>query len=230
MGELASGLAHELNQPLCAITNYVAACSAMIQKGQLDSAPLRTAMEEVGHQAARAGAVIRRMRDFVRWREPRRGSVGIAEIVREALQYVHTEANRCGILISVEISDNLPPVFADTIQIIQVILNLLRNGIEAMSDTAPDRRRLVLCAQPCDASNVQVLITDQGRGLSSEELDHVFEPVFTKGAGHIGLGLAISRAIVEAHEGRLWVSGCAGLGSTFGFTLPIYEGADDGPR
>lgn len=216
MGEMASSIAHELNQPLAAIANYAAGCVRRLERGVGAPEDLLPAMQQVAVQANRAGAIIRRVRDFVRKEEPRRAWVDVNQVIREVVQMVSTEAHQRGATIRIELADALPPVLADAIQLEQVVLNLLRNGLEAMHGTT----RAITVRTMQTEGRVQVDVQDTGPGLNSEAIERLFEPFFTTKPGGMGMGLSISRSIVEAYEGRLWSEPLAGGGALFRFYLP----------
>jgi PAS domain S-box-containing protein len=220
MGEMASSLAHELNQPLSAIANYCMGSVHRLKSGGYRREDLLAAMEKASEQAERAGKIIRRTREFVRKRAPARAPVALAEIVEEAIGFADIEARKAAVAIRVEIPPDLPPVFADRIMIEQVVLNLVKNGIEAMQQTSADERVLTLTAR-LDGSVVEVAVADRGCGIADEQVERLFTPFFTTKAEGMGMGLNICRSIVEYHDGRLWVQPNPGGGSVFRFTLPI---------
>ncbi|MBN2563756.1 MAG: PAS domain S-box protein [Phycisphaerae bacterium] len=231
MGELASGLAHELNQPLCAISSCVQACLRMLKSGAGNSEEVTDAMEDVVEQAERAGEIIRRLRNFVRKQEPKRAQLNINEVVEETVAFVEGEARRHDTAIRLELAERMPSVLADSIQIQQVVVNLARNGIEAISETEAGQGEIVISTSSTDGEMVTVAVRDTGRGLPPEELEQVFESFYTTKPQGLGLGLPLSRSIIEAHGGRLWVAPNPDQGVTFQFTLPVSTGVgDDGSR
>ncbi|MBL8471915.1 MAG: PAS domain S-box protein [Rhodocyclaceae bacterium] len=219
MGEMASSLAHELNQPLAAITNYAMGCVARLESGNWRQDELLGAMRKAGFQAERAGKIVRRMRDFVRWREPCRANASLPRIIEEAVGFAEIEARKTGARIHVDLPEGLPEVYADPIMIEQVVLNLVKNGVEAMHDTPAPRRDLHVGARVADGM-VAVHVADQGHGIDKQELERLFAPFFTTKPEGMGMGLNICRSIIEFHEGRLWAEPNAGGGSVFRFTLP----------
>jgi PAS domain S-box-containing protein len=223
MGEMASSLAHELNQPLAAISNYAAGCVSRLEGGNYKNEELLTAMQKAGFQAERAGKIVRRMRDFVRKSEPNRAMVPLADIVDEAIGFAEIEARKAGIDIRVEIPPVLPPVYADRIMIEQVLLNLVKNGIEAMAQTPRNRRQLAVTASAGDEGQVLIEVRDNGHGIDASETEKLFEPFFTTKEQGMGMGLNICRTIVEFHNGRLWVDPNPEGGTIFRFTLPLEE-------
>lgn len=221
LGEMASSLAHELNQPLAAIANYCSGCVTRLGSGAYESEDLLGAMQKASSQAERAGKIIRRMRDFVRKREPNRGSVPVEEIVDEALGIAEIEARKAGVQIRLEIPSDLPPVHADKIMIEQVLLNLVKNGIESMGGTRPEQRQLTVSARAVDARSVELSVADRGHGIAAEQAEKLFTPFYTTKPQGMGMGLRICRSIVEFHDGRLWARPHDGGGSVFAFTLPL---------
>ncbi|MBI3463968.1 MAG: PAS domain S-box protein [Planctomycetes bacterium] len=219
VGEMASGLAHELNQPLSAVSNHAEAWMRRLRSGAGTSEELLAALEQISQQAVRAGEIIRHLRDFVRKGEPRRSTVGVDEIVHEVVALVSSEAQQKQITLRLELAPGMPAVAADRIQIEQVLLNLVRNAFEAMTELEAGTRALTIRTSTAAEELVEVAVADTGRGLNPETIDHVFEPYFTTKAGGLGMGLSISRAIVEAHGGRLWATPNPDRGVTFRFTL-----------
>jgi len=227
VGELASGLAHELNQPLCAILSSTQACRRLVRSGRVDSEELGDAMDEVSAQAERAGEIIRRLRNFVRKQQPRQVPVDINDIVREAAAFIEADARDSAVMMQFELADQAPPVLADGIQIQQVVLNLLRNAVEAMKNIESAKRVITLRSSLFGADAVEVAIRDTGAGLSADAFERMFEPFYTTKSSGIGVGLSISRSIIEAHGGRLWATRNPDQGVTFRFTLPTTSGASD---
>ena len=223
MGEMASTLAHELNQPLAAIANYCRGGMSRLEQGRLDEAAVRAVLEKAATQAERAGSILNRIRDFVRKSEPRREAVPLADIVAGAVEIMTPEVKRNNVRLLVDLPADLPRVRADPILIEQVLVNLIRNGIEAMSRTKPAARQIRLQASRQDERHVAVSVIDRGRGLSPEEREQIFTSFFTTKPDGLGMGLKICRSIVEFHEGRLTVDDNPQSGTEFRFTLPVQE-------
>jgi len=221
MGEMASALSHELSQPLEAIAAYTQGCVRRLRSAQCDPHETVDAMEQVNKQAQRAGQIIRRLRSFVRRSEPHRSTVDINELVREAVALDETDFRQADTFLRFELTQDLPLLQADPIEIEQVVLNLLRNGIEAMSTIEPSRRRLTLRTSWLGDEQIEVAVADTGDGLPPTLQDRVFEPFVTTKPGGMGMGLSISRSIVELHGGRLWATPNPEGGTTFHFWLPI---------
>ena len=227
MGEMASSLAHELNQPLSAIANYCAGCVKRMQAGNYKLDDLLAAMQKASDQAERAGKIIRRMRDMVKKSDPKREPIALAELIEETRAFADIEAQRNGTQIVVDLPENLPKIVVDRIMIEQVLLNLIRNGIEAMNDVPFERRLLSLQARPAAERLLEVTVTDQGHGLAEENIEKIFAPFYTTKPEGMGIGLAICRSIIEFHQGRLWVEPRREGGSAFHFTVPIDENHGD---
>jgi two-component system sensor histidine kinase DctS len=223
MGEMASTLAHELNQPLAAIASYNTGCLNVLAAGAFDPQEIREALEKLGVQAQRAGRIIRRVHDFVRKSEPKRAPCSLAEIVDDCLGFVEAEARKRRVQLATELPP-LPPVLADRLMLEQVLLNLIRNGMDAMSATLAARRVLRISARR-SAEEVVVSIADNGCGIAPEVRDKLFTAFFSTKPEGMGIGLSICRSIIEFHRGRLWVEDNAlapdESGTIFSFTLPL---------
>ena len=221
IGEMSSALAHELNQPLCAIASSAKAALRMMKSGDWDSNELLEAMDEAGAQAEQAGEIIRRTTKLVRKKEPHRSRVNIENIIDEAITLIEHEAQLKGITIQqVEPSEKLPMLEADAIQIEQVLLNLIHNSFDAMENVNKSKKQVTIEVLVDKDDTVQVAISDTGEGLPAENIDMVFEHFFTTKSEGLGMGLSISRSIIEAHGGRIWAEHNPAGGATFRFTLP----------
>jgi two-component system, LuxR family, sensor kinase FixL len=221
MGQMASALAHELNQPLTAVISYVQACRRMLARP--DAPPperLHEIMDKAVGQAIRAGEIIHRMRQFIQKGETERQLESINKVVEEASALALVGAREIGILVRMELSPDLPQVLVDRIQIQQVVLNLVRNSIEALG--AVERRVLIIRTARTDG-HVEVAIADTGPGLSEEVTRQLFQPFVTTKAKGMGLGLSISRSIIDAHGGKMTASPNAHGGVIFRFALPEAE-------
>lgn len=219
MGEMAVGIAHELNQPLAAIMNFTDACRRRLQAGHGSDEDLAHRLERISSMAERAGHIIRRVKGLFRKREPHRSIADMNELVRDVLGLVASEARSGGVEIKLELEDHLPPVKVDAIQIQQVLLNLVRNGIDAMRNAGNERRVIVIETTAPDAEKVEVAVADTGEGINPTVQNRLFEPFVTSKPEGLGMGLSISRSIIEAHGGRLWVDKNGGPGVTFRFAL-----------
>lgn len=227
MCEMASTLAHELNQPLSAISNYTRGCMRRIRSSSSTREEILAAMELVCVQAERAGAIIRSIRAFVKKGESTRIPSQINAIVRDAVRFADPEARQHVVGIRLRLAEQLPPVLADAIQIEQVILNIVRNAIEAMDSMKFGKREIVIetALGECDA--LEVRVTDTGPGMSSVQFEEVFDPFYSTKPTGMGMGLTISRSIIEAHGGRLWATPNSGGGLTFQFKLPMMSEVHD---
>ncbi|HRP97119.1 MAG TPA: PAS domain S-box protein [Rhodocyclaceae bacterium] len=220
MGEMASTLAHELNQPLSAIANYCMGCVTRIQAKKYREEDLLAAMQKASFQAERAGKIIRRVREFVKKSEPRRSAVRLADVLDDAIGFADIDARRVSGRIVLEVPPDLPPVHADRIMIEQVIINLVKNGLDAMAELPRSDRVLVVRARALGERVVEVAVIDRGHGIGEEERQLLFSPFYTTKAEGMGMGLNICRSIIEFHDGRLTVEANPEGGTIFTFTLP----------
>ena len=223
MGEFASGLAHELNQPLCAISACVETCLRLLRTNRHVPREVATALRHAAAQSTRAAEIIRRMRAFVCKHETSRNPVDVNDVIKEAASLAQAEAKRHGVSIRLDLAERLPVVWLDDIQIQQVLLNLVRNGIDAIDNTVERRGEITISSASKDGE-VRVAVRDSGCGLPTEDVDRVFESFYTTKAYGLGLGLPLSRSLVEAHSGRLWATRNGDRGATFHFTLPAKAG------
>ena len=227
LGEMASTLAHELNQPLSAIANYVQGCRRMLEK--LDDEPanrMRGALEEAGRQALRAGDIIRHLREFVTRGDTEKHPEDIKTLVEEAAALALVGSRELGIRSVFDFADADCDVLADRVQIQQVLINLMRNAQEAMRDSPT--RILTVSTRPLAGDRMSVEVSDTGPGLSEEVAPRLFQPFNTSKPGGMGVGLSISRRIIEAHGGELNLTRNDAGGVTFTFTLPILTEAPIG--
>ena len=224
MGELAASIAHEVNQPLTAITNNASACLRLLADRNLDPEVQRRALGEIVADATRASAVIARIRGFIKHAPAEKKELDVNEVIEEALALAGHELQKKQILVECRLTKTLPPILADRVQLQQVLLNLIMNGIEAMT-AVTDRAYVLLVQSQCDESgDVRVTVRDTGIGLGSEAA-RLFTPFFTTKASGMGMGLTISRSLVENHGGRLWATPNSPHGAAFSFTLPIASGS-----
>jgi PAS domain S-box-containing protein len=221
MGEMASSLAHELNQPLAAIANYNMGCVNRLQANDYRREELLAAMQKASVQAERAGKIVRRVRDFVKKNEPKRGPVDIAEIIEEVIGFAETDVRKAGVRVAISVPADLPAAYADKIMIEQVILNLVKNGVEAMHDTPRGERELAISARANGKDFIEVNVADRGPGVPAGQSEWLFAPFYTTKPEGMGMGLNICRSIIEFHHGRLWTVANPGGGSVFSFTLPL---------
>lgn len=218
VGEMASGIAHELNQPLAAIVNYTSGCIRHLE-GSEDSV-VRDALVSTRGQAERAGEIIRRLRRFVRRGEHRRAPCSLHEIVRETVGLLTPRIRQLRVRVALELFEGPDLVLADPIQIEQVLVNLVRNGYEAMEAAGVPEPRIVVATRPAEKGRLLAEVRDFGPGLSPAARHDAFQPFFSTRRDGVGLGLPISRSIVEAHGGHLWWVAPQGPGAAFRFTLP----------
>jgi len=222
MGEMAAGLAHEINQPLAAITTYAQACQHLLAKGEPpDSEDIRESLAQISRQALRAGEVIRRLRSFVANREVRHEPIGCNRLIDDLVSLARPDARAQDFRLLLDVEPNLPDVMADAIQLQQVLINLFRNAIDATLQSGG--RRDVTLRAVAVPEGVEISMHDHGPGVEPGALDSLFHPFFTTKAHGTGLGLAISRTIVHAHGGKLAYRPETGGGACFFFTLPVLQ-------
>jgi len=222
MGEMASTLAHELNQPLAAITSYNTGCLNKLESGAFTRDELSGALTKLGVQAQRAGRIIRRVHDFVRKSEPKLAPCDLAEIIDDSIGFIEAAARKRHIRIVREIQGMRPELMADQVMLEQVLLNLMRNAIEAMQDEPPERRLLTIKLCQVDRQ-MEIRVLDLGPGISTEVQEKLFTPFFSTKPEGMGMGLNICRSIIEFHQGRLWLEANPQGGSIFVITLPIRQ-------
>ncbi|HEX6736514.1 MAG TPA: PAS domain S-box protein [Azonexus sp.] len=223
MGEMASTLAHELNQPLAAIASYNTGCLNLLERPGCQPGEIQPALQKIAVQAQRAGRIIRRVHDFVRKSEPKRAPCALREVIEDCLGFIEADARKNHVRVECAIPD-LPPVPADRLMLEQVLLNLMRNGMEAMSET-PAKARLLRLEIELGASELRISVADHGCGISTDIRDKLFSAFFTTKPEGMGIGLSICRSIIEFHRGRLWAEdnprSSTGSGTIFIFTLPL---------
>jgi len=218
MGEMASTLAHELNQPLAAIANYLKGARRILDKPQSDMKPLvREALDKATEQSLRAGQIIHRLRNFVARGESERKSESLSKLLEEASALALVGAKDQGVRVRFELDAVRDLVFVDKVQVQQVILNLIRNAIEAMAESP--KRQLVIASGEAAERMVEIRVADTGSGLAPEVAQRLFQPFFTTKQHGMGVGLSISKTIVEAHGGRMWADANPGGGTVFHLTL-----------
>jgi len=228
MGEMASGLAHELNQPLAAIANYGQGALRRIETGNAKAQAIEPAIRHIVTQANRAGEIIRRLRDFVTKRETHRSTASINQLVAGVINLAARDITEQGAAVETDYATDLPELLVDTIQIEQVVLNLIRNAAEAMSTTPIGQPRPIQINTRLQHPYVVVEVTDRGHGLTAKQLDHLFDPFFTTKDEGMGMGLTISQSIIESHGGRLRArNNPDGDGATLWITLPIHPSGTD---
>jgi C4-dicarboxylate-specific signal transduction histidine kinase len=223
MGEMAASLAHELNQPLHAAKNYACGSVRRLLKDPEHDAELMAVLQRIGEEADRAAQILRRVRDFIQKTAPHAALISVNDTVQDAISIINLELKRTRARIVSELASGIAPVKADAIQIEQVVVNLARNGLDAMCEIPEEQRVLRIGTRQRDAQTVEVFVRDRGKGIDEQEMKRIFEPFFTTKPEGMGMGLAISRSIIQSHEGRLWVCPNEDRGCTFQFTLPVCQ-------
>jgi C4-dicarboxylate-specific signal transduction histidine kinase len=222
LGELAASIAHEVNQPLAAVVTNAAACLRWLDRDPANLNEARATLRSIINDGNRAGEVIQRVRALVNKTTDRK-ALHINEVVNEVMSLVQHELFSHQVALRLELAPALPPVLADRIQLQQVILNLVINGIEAMQPVTDRPRELVIRTRQNETDQVLVTVSDCGVGVAAEDVDRLFDAFFTTKSDGMGMGLSICRSIVDAHGGRLSASGNTGPGATFQFTLPLHQ-------
>jgi C4-dicarboxylate-specific signal transduction histidine kinase len=221
MGELTASLAHEINQPLSVIVNNANACRRLLGAPSPDLDEVREGIADIAEAGTRAGNVIARVRALVKKAVPGKAQMDINEVIREVLSLAAGELEKHQVSTRVELHSGLPPVLGDRVQLQQVILNLIMNGMEAMNSITDRMRVLIIRSQIQESGEVEVAVQDCGEGLDPGHLAHIFDTFFTTKPTGMGMGLPISRSIVEAHGGRLWLTPNENRGATSQFVLPV---------
>jgi len=219
LGEMTASIAHEINQPLAAVVNNASACLRWLAAPNLEEA--RQSAELIIGDAHRAGEIIRRIRALAKKSPPRNDCLNINETILEVIALARSEIERNRVSLQTQLSSDVPLILGDRIQLQQVMLNLIINAVEAMGGTSDGPRELVVSSKKNDLQDLVVAVRDSGPGLDPNSLDHLFTAFFTTKPKGMGMGLAISRSIIESHGGRLWATPNNGQGATFQFTLPI---------
>ena len=227
MGELTASIAHEINQPLTAVVTHGHACIEWLSATPPNLEKTRQTVERIIQDGTRAGAVIKRVRALFKKEAPTKNWIDVNEVVHELTTFLHDEATRRHVAIQTELVPGLPKVKADRVQLQQVVLNLIVNGMDAVADIADDRKEIRISTR-AEGAEVAVQVEDFGTGLDAETAERIFSPFYTTKAHGTGLGLSLSRSIIEAHDGRLWASPRSSGGAVFQFTLPIRPRDTDG--
>lgn len=221
LGEMAAGIAHEINQPLAAISSYADAGVRLLSGEPVKTHRLSYALEQIGNQARRAGKVVQRMREMAGQDAAVLETVAINDLIGDLLELARLEARELDAPITLDLADNLPPVRVDPVQIQQVLLNLIRNGLEAMVKRSQARLGLKISSELVDPQTLRVCVTDHGVGVDPDQVESIFNAFHTSKPTGMGMGLSICRTIVRRHNGRLWYEPVPTGGSRFLFTLPV---------
>ena len=224
MGQLTASIAHEINQPLAGIASNGAAGLNWLNREKPDLDHARDALSRIVKDSARASGVIRGLRALAKKSDPQLARLDIDDVIREVLALTTSELRRLGVALQTDLVAGDRPVLGDRVQLQQVLLNLIMNGVEAMSGVTERARELMVYSSLADPGSVLVSVEDTGTGLDPAVAERLFEPFFTTKSEGLGMGLSICRSIVEAHSGRLWASPRAPHGAAIRFTVPI-EGA-----
>jgi PAS domain S-box-containing protein len=219
MGEMATGLAHELNQPLSAIANFARGSLRRLKSGDALPAELVVPLQEICEQAERAGEVMRHVREFVRKSDPRLTAIDINLVVRSVVKFTEVETRQQHAFVTLDLAPEQPRVWADSIMIEQVIVNLVRNAVEAMAEARTPRREIMIRTGLFGDDMIEVEVSDAGPGIDGAVIDQIFDQFYTTKPDGVGMGLSISRSIVESHGGVLRAESRSGGGATFRFTL-----------
>lgn len=221
MGQLASSLAHEINQPLGAILRNAEAAELFLESKDPDLEEIRSILADIRSDDQRAGSVIERMRSLLKRHVLNTQVLDLNEVVGDVAQLARPDAATRRVKLSVKVPEHLPPVLGDRVHLQQVLLNLIVNGMDALNGSSPENRRVTVTARVDAPRAVEVSVSDTGHGIATEKLTHVFDAFYTTKQDGMGMGLPISRTIVESHGGRLWVENNNSRGATFRFTLPL---------
>ncbi len=222
LGEMSAGIAHEINQPLAAMSTFADAGRRLLAKDPPDAERLNYALQQIGEQARRAGKVVERIRALSRREETPRSPRQINEVIRELMELAELEARDSGTPIVLELADNLPLVDIDPVQIQQVLLNLVRNGLESMVRPSQISQGLQVISEQVE-DEVRVAVVDHGTGVSEDQRERIFEPFHTSKPSGMGVGLSICRTIMRGHGGRLWCEENPAGGSRFVLALPLTQ-------
>ena len=220
MGEMTASIAHEINQPLSGIVSNGSACLRWLAGDSPNLEEARESARRIVRDGKRAGQVIARVRALARRADTPTGKLDINQTIGEILALVGDEVKGKGVIVRTQFADDLAPVLGDRVQLQQVVLNLIMNGIEAMSSVEGRPRELVITTRNVEDGQVRVAIQDSGTGLEPQNLEKIFDAFYTTKPAGLGLGLSVSRSIVQKHGGRLWATANDGPGTTFQFTVP----------
>jgi PAS domain S-box-containing protein len=227
MGEMASSIAHEINQPLTAISTYAQACRRFIDSGGASDDSLQDALHRISDEAHRAGDIIHGLKRLIGRSDSRRTESDVNELIYAVRKLSDVDARQRDVRLRLVLSESLPTVVVDGVQIQQVILNLIRNAVDAMEHTEPEYREVVVRTVPRNEQEIEVSVCDSGSGLPEDVGEDLFEPFYTTKQDGLGMGLSISRSIVNTHGGRMWFKPNVDRGTTFFFTIPTTAARND---
>jgi signal transduction histidine kinase len=220
LGQLASALAHELSQPVAATLMNAEAARQQLRSANPDLAEVRAMLDDIHTDNARAAAIIDRMRAFIKNRSTAAQAFGLDAVAHDVLALLQHEAAIRRVDLKCSVPPGLPPAFGDRVSVAQVLLNLLINGMDAVQDRPATDRQVTLEVGAASPDNLEITVRDSGPGIPDGRFEEIFDPLFTTKASGLGVGLALSRMIIDAHGGRLWAENCAAGGAIFRFTLP----------
>jgi signal transduction histidine kinase len=223
LGELTASIAHEVSQPLGAVVTNAEACLCWLDRENPNLNAAHSSVEMILRDGNRAGEIIRRVRALAMKTDTQMVPLNLNEVVSEAVAFVQHELLSAGVSLRTELATALPLILADKVQLQQVIVNLVINGIEAMHAITDRARELVIRSEQNDAQQVQVTVTDCGVGFSEENAQRLFDAFFTTKSSGMGMGLSICRSIIEAHRGRVWAASNGAQGAVIRFTLPVHQ-------
>jgi PAS domain S-box-containing protein len=230
LGEMAAGLAHELNQPLTAMSAFAEGALERIDRGTLLNTDVKTIFSRIAEDAQRAGEIIRRLRNFVQKRQAQREELDVNHMIRDVFKFIETDAKEQNIIVQFELSYGLPKVEADSIEFQQVLLNLIRNASDALQRTEINERKIIITSYLKNPEYVEIAVKDSGPGISDSEAKQLFEPFYTSKADGLGIGLGICKNIIESHGGKIWLEQSQPAGLSVHFQLPAahqYGGKTD---
>jgi C4-dicarboxylate-specific signal transduction histidine kinase len=228
MGELTASIAHEIKQPLTALVMNGHACIEWLSVNPPNLDKARTTAEKIIRDGTRAGDVLSRIRALFKKDAPAKDWLAINAVIQELMVLVHAEAQKLHVPIRIELAMELPQVRGDRVQLQQVVLNLIMNGMDAMASISRNQRELLVCSWQENSNEIGVKVEDAGIGLAPETADKIFDPFFTTKPHGIGMGLSVSRSIIESHDGKLWATPRPQGGTIFQFTIPVHPQNSDG--
>jgi C4-dicarboxylate-specific signal transduction histidine kinase len=228
MGELTASIAHEIKQPLTALVMNGHACIEWLSVNPPNLDKARTTAEKIIRDGTRAAAILSRIRALFNKEPPAKDWLDINEVIQELIVLVRAEAQKQHIPLRTELAMNLPKVRGDRVQLQQVVLNLIMNGMDAMASINGKQRELLVCSWQESSNEIGVKVADGGIGLAPETADKIFDPFFTTKPHGIGMGLSVSRSIIESHDGKLWATPRPQGGTIFQFTIPVHSQNSDG--